>query len=157
MKMRFVFAVIFAFGISLPTFAQSTDTETITKFIASQAARERGEEYPDARKIVEGDLNRDGTSDVVALYTIEGQNGTNNHVQYLAAFLRTKGQLVATAHASVGGKNYRDVELESIKDGTIQLTTLNYARNDPACCPSKKGSTKYVLANGKLREVRKRG
>jgi hypothetical protein len=145
--------LLFVSPLAVLAQANAAETATIDKYISAQATREHGEEYPDARKVVAGDLNNDGQSDVIVLYTIEGQNGSNNHVQYLAAFLRKKAQLVAAARASVGGKNYRDVELESIEKGKILLSTLNYARKDPSCCPSKKGSARYVLAAGKLRQV----
>jgi hypothetical protein len=136
--------------------AQNADNETINKFISTQASRERGEEYEAARKVVEGDLNRDGVSDVVVLYTIEGQDGTNNYVQYLAAFVRKNGALMPVPHTSVGGKNYRSVELEFINKGVIALATLKYAKKDPSCCPSKKGLASYMLVKGKLKEVRMR-
>src|SRR5262249_1364709 len=76
------------------------DTPAIKAFIAKQAARERGEEYEEARKVLSGDVNHDGTPDVVVLYTIEGQSGANRHVQYLAVFTRTKGGLIPTTHAA---------------------------------------------------------
>jgi hypothetical protein len=57
----------------------SQDSAVIDSFIASQAHGERGEEYPDARKIVTGDLTRDGSSETVLLYTIESQNESVNY------------------------------------------------------------------------------
>src|SRR5262249_41581643 len=119
--------------------AQDKDKPAIDKFIASQAKRERGEEYEEARKVVSGDLTRDGVAETVVLYTIEGQDGSNNHIQYLAVFTRANGALVPLTHASVGSKSYRDVELDSITDGVINLTTMNYGPKDPSCCPSVKG------------------
>lgn len=134
-------------------FSQDRDTSLINNFIAKQAAREAGEEYADARKVIEGDLNNDSTPDLAVLYTIEGQHGTNNHVQYLAVFIRVKGQLIPLTHTVVGGKSYRDVELESINKGVILLITLKYTAKDAACCPSKKGTTRYVLVKRKLKEL----
>ena len=139
-------------GIPCTLAAQDLDAAVIDSFIARQAHRERGEEYKDARKVVAGDLNHDGIPDVAVLYTIEGQNGTNNYIQYLAVFVRSKDVLVAAGHAEVGGKSYRLVELTAVDDNTIHIETLNYSRNDAACCPSKKGETRYVLKGGILRE-----
>lgn len=140
--------------VSAPARADNRDTELINSFISKQAEREEGEEYEDARKVLEGDLNSDGTSDFAVLYTIEGQKGSNNYIQYLAVFIRVKGQLLPVTYTSVGGKSRRGVELESINNNTILLKTINYAPNDPACCPSKESTTRYVLANWKLKEVR---
>ena len=139
-----------------PLFAapsQNADTAVIEKFIAKQATRDAGEEYEDARKVMAGDLNRDGVSDVVVLFTIEGQNGTNNYVQYLAVFVRAKGGLVPAAHTVVGGKLNRDVELQSIKNNVIFCKTLSYRANDPASTPSKKGKARFVLIRRRLKEL----
>ena len=155
--MKNAFAVVIVILLCLSSFsafAQTADTEIIKKFIATQATKERGEEYEDARKIIAGDLNRDGEADVAVLYTIEGQDGTNNYLQYLAVFVRKNGALIPTAHTVVGGKNYRSVELQSVDNGVIRLTTLGYAKNDPSCCPTRKGSARYSLVNGKLSAMR---
>ena len=100
---------------SLTVPAQSDDKTVVDKFIASQAKRERGEEPDDVRKTIAGDLNHDGTADVAVLYTIEGQGGSNNYIQYLAVFVRKKTGLVFAARTPVGGKNRRGIELTSIK------------------------------------------
>jgi hypothetical protein len=90
------------------------------------------------------------------LYTIEGQNGSNNHVQYLAVFTRANRQLVHLTHTSVGSKTYRDVELDSISNGLINLTTNSFAKNDPACCPTLKGKAWFKLGLGRLVPVKSR-
>jgi hypothetical protein len=157
--MRFVAFVFTSFLISLSASlasAQKADKAAIDKFISAQATRESGEEYADARKVVSGDLNGDGVAETVVLYTIEGQNGSNNHTQYLAAFTRANGQLVSLTHTSVGSKSYRDVDLDSISNGLINLTTMGFAKNDPACCPTLKGKAWYKLALGRLVAVKSR-
>ena len=134
---------------------QDQDTAAIDAFIARQARRERGEEYKDARKIAAGDLNHDGVADTAVLYTIEGQGGSNNYVQYLAVFVRGKSAGAAVANVAVGGKSYRSVELTSVSDNKIHLDTLDYTPKDATCCPSKKGTTDYALVGGVLREQKR--
>lgn len=136
--------------------SQHTDKADIDKFISNQAKAEAGEEYPDARKVVTGDLSGDGIAETAVVYTIEGQDGTNNHIQYLAVFKRVDEQLVPITHVSVGGKNYRDVDLEEIVNGLIKLTTTSYKKTDPSCCPTLKGSARYRLLRGKLVAVSRR-
>jgi len=155
--MRFTATIFTALIISLSAsfaLAQNADKTAIDKFISAQATREHGEEYPDARKVVSGDLDKDGVAETVVLYTVEGQNGSNNHVQYLAVFTRANRQLVHLTHTSVGSKSYRDVELDSISNGLINLTTNSFARNDPACCPTLKGKAWFRLALGRLVPVK---
>src|SRR6185295_5606526 len=96
---------------SLASAQRNQDTTVIEKFIAQQATDEHGEEYESAREVVAGDLNHDGVSDLAVVYTIEGQDGTNNYIQYLAVFIRTKNGLVPVDHTFVGGKSNRDVDL----------------------------------------------
>lgn len=136
--------------------AQSEHKAIIDKFIIRQAAKERGEEPDGVRKIVEGDLNHDGVSDVAVLYTIEGQNGSNNYVQYLAVFVRKKSGLAYAARQSVGGKNSRAIEFTAIKDNAMLFDTTAYADRDPACCPTVKGRTKYILVGSRLIEKRQK-
>jgi hypothetical protein len=131
-------------------------TATINAFIASQAKRERGEEYTDARKVVTGDLTHDGQPETVVLYTIEGQGGSNLYIQYLAVFTRRQGKLIPLTHADVGGKSTRGVELVLVENNSILLDTLNYGPKDASCCPSVKGTTRYVLLRGRLREQKRR-
>jgi hypothetical protein len=134
---------------------QDQDTVAIDAFIVRQARLEQGEEYKGARKIAAGDLNHDGVIGMGVLYTIEGQLGGNNYVQYLAVFVRGKSEFTAVANVAVGGKSYRSVELTSVSDNKIHFDTLDYAPNDARCCPSKKGATDYELADGFLREQKR--
>jgi len=135
--------------------AQSDDKAVIDKSIAAQAKRERGEEPDGIRKTIEGDLNHDGVADVAVLYTVEGQGGSNNYIQYLAVFVRKKTGLVFAARTPVGGKNRRGMELTSIKDNVIYFDSTGYADRDPSCCPSIKGTTSFTLVGNKLIEKRR--
>src|SRR5262245_4690398 len=145
----------FASTIAIPLH-QYQDAASISSFIARQASRERGDEYPDARKIMAGDLNGDGVKEAVVLYTIESQRGSNNYIQHLAVFTHRKGKLVAIAQTAVGGKSWRSVELSSVEAEKVQLETLSYAPKDASCCPSIKGTTSYALVGQTLRERKAR-
>jgi hypothetical protein len=46
------------------------------------------------------------------------------------------------------------MDLRSIAAGKINFDTMNYAKNDPACCPTRKGKTRFTLVRGKLKEIR---
>lgn len=140
---------------SLTVPAQSDDKTVVDKYIASQAKRERGAEPDDVRKTIEGDLNYDGSADVAVLYTIEGQGGSNNYIQYLAVFVRKKTGLLFAARAPVGGKNHRSIDLSSIKNNVMYFDTTDYAAQDGSCCPSIKGTTTFTLTGRKLIEKRR--
>ena len=136
--------------------SQDEDTGVIDTFIARQARRERGEEYHEARKVVVGDLTHDGTPETVVLYTIESQGGTNLHIQYLAVLIRRNDKLSLLTYREVGGKSTRSVELTSVENNSILLDTMAYGPKDASCCPSVKGTTRYVLAGRQLHEQKPR-
>jgi hypothetical protein len=151
--MKTTWCAVLLISTMLPAFpADEQDAAVIDSFIARQARRERGEEYREARRVVTGDLNRDGTPETVVLYTVEGQNGTNLHIQYMAVFVRRSAKLVPLTHADVGGKTSRGVENIAVEDNSIRLETLEYRPEDASCCPSEKGTTRYVLEGGRLKE-----
>ena len=153
---RFAALVLLIMSLTSPIVtAQSDDKTVIDKFIAAQAKREGGEEPDDVRKTIEGDLNHDGTADVAVLYTIEGQGGGNNYIQYLAVFVRKKTGLVFAARTPAGGKNRRTIDLTSIKDNVMYFDTTGYTDRDPSCCPSLKGKTSFTLTGRKLIEKRR--
>ena len=131
---------------------QNADDAAIDAYITSQAKLERGEEYREARKLVVGDLTRDGVPETVVLYTIEGQRGTNRSKQYLAIFARRTGKLTLLTHAEMGSKSVATVELRSVENQVIMLDTLSYAPKDANCCPSVPGTMRYVLSGRTLRE-----
>jgi hypothetical protein len=130
------------------------DNAVISKFIAGQESGENGTEAKDYRTVLNGDLNNDGIADVAVMYTLEGGNGTNNYVRWLAVFVRENGKLVPVAHDVVGGKNYRAIVMSGIKDGVILCETTGYGPKDPSCCPTIQGTTRYVLEGEKLKELK---
>jgi hypothetical protein len=134
--------------------AQDRDRAVIDKFIRSQESEGNGYEAKGARTTVKGDLNHDSVADTAVLYTLEGQFGTNNYVQYLAVFVRAKGRLAHGANTPVGGKYYRAIELTGIRDNVMLFKTTDYAESDPRCCPSIEGTTRYVLKGDGLKELR---
>lgn len=146
----FILSVILLCTLSFTSRAQNQDTAVIDKFISKQVSRHGGVWGKD--KVIAGDLNRDGVPDLAVLYIIEGSGGGLNWAQSLAVFIRSKGKLVPVTDTVVGAKGIRSVELQSIRNNVIFFKTLNYGPKDPACCPSKKGTTRFVLVNRRLKE-----
>src|SRR5260370_36367705 len=84
--------------------AQSSDATVSNKVVATHVAKENGEEPEGVRNTITGDLDHDGVADTAVLYTIGGQNETNNYVQYLAVLLRQSRRLVYASRTPVWGK-----------------------------------------------------
>jgi hypothetical protein len=130
----------------------TSDLEAVDAYIREHARREQGVEYATARTTKLGDLDGDGTPETVVLYTIEGQRRSNDYVQYMAVFAVNGDRLVPVARTEVGGKSRRGMDLRSIEHKVITFDMVSYAPEDPACCPSIRGTTSYVLHGSVLRE-----
>lgn len=126
----------------------------VNRFIRSQQNATRGSEYKEGRRVVTGDLNNDGSPDIAVLYTLEGAHGGNDYNQYLAVFLNVNGKYIYKTHLRIGGRFERNMDLKSIENGKVLFDTLDYMPKDPSCCPSGKGSTQFMLSEGKLVEVK---
>jgi hypothetical protein len=146
-------SIILTAGVSF-VFPQVNETALIEQHIRERAKAEEAEEYSEARKVMHGDVNHDGKPDLVVLYTLEGFSGSNGHLQYLAVFLAQGKTFKYSTRSAVGGKFGRDVSLKSIAGQTINVDTMEYRSNDPACCPSRKGKARFVYNQGKLKEIK---
>ncbi len=125
--------------------AATSDAEVIKAAISARAAQDGGSEYVDARRSVEGDLNGDGTADVVVLYSLEGAGGGNGSVGYLAAFVRASGQLKLVDTTTLSGS----AQTLKLEDGAAHLKLLSLGPDDSACCPSMEEDAMYVLHGNK--------
>jgi hypothetical protein len=133
--------------------SQAKASLIIDRFIAKQADNAEAAEYRDARKVIRGDLNRDGREDMAVLYTLEGFHGGNSYSQYLAVFLNRGKTFRFLTQETIGGKLFRNVEFRSISQGRINFDIREYRAKDAACCPSRKGRITAVLSGRKLKIV----
>ncbi len=137
---------------------EANKQKIINRYLAGVSKVVGGEEYKEARIVVYGDIDGDGTGgDAAVQFTLEGMGGGNYYAFYLAVFRNENGNLKPLTDSAVGGKLSRAVTLKQIKDKKIYLDTKGYAENDGACCPSIKGQTVYILKNRKLLEVKAKG
>jgi hypothetical protein len=123
----------------------TSDAAIVEAAIAEWAKQDGSSEYTDARRSIEGDVNGDRRSDLAVMYTLEGANGGNGAVRYLAGFVREAGQLRLAGITSLAGSE-QDVQL---KDGTVHLKLLSLGPDDSACCPSVEEDATYVLHGNK--------
>ena len=99
------------------------------------------------------DVDADGKEDFVVLFTLEGPNGANRHVSFLALFPSSAPDRPA-AVVRTGERGQRDPVDVRVERGRIVLATLEYRPGDPMCCPSGKGRIVYLWKDGRLRRGR---
>ena len=116
--------------------------------------REDAVEYQEARKIVYGDVDGDGTKDAVVQYTLEGFGGGNSWGQSLAVFLNKKSVYKLAADETVGGKFFRSFDVLRVEDKYIIGKTETCPEDEPQglCRNPAKKQVKYVFVKGKLVE-----
>jgi hypothetical protein len=82
------------------------------------------------------DLNRDGKSEIVLVWTLLGSTYWRNT---LTIFSLTDGGYKPISSMQLSG----EAKLSSVKNGLIVIDQTIYAKNDPICCPSIKKKIKY--------------
>lgn len=110
------------------------------RMIASEIARDGGDEYKEGRQVKFADLNNDGIKDAVVLYTIEGQGGGNGYFQTLAAFIGDSAGWDFRGKAVVGN-GVQDIQV--VDPQTVRLTVLSVGPEDADCCPSVQSIENY--------------
>lgn len=157
-KVLVVKSTIFAFVATLIlTASNEVKAQTnLNKAIAAHInkVREDASEYKKARKIVQGDVDGDGTKDAVVQYTLEGYGGGNSWGQSLAVFLNKKGVYKLEADETVGGKFFRSFTVLKVENKTITGKTETCPEDEPQglCENPAKKNVKLVLLKGKLVE-----
>ena len=109
--------------------------------------------------LVCGDDNRYHSNSVeVAFYSIEGacydrdpkEGCGNHHEQYMVAIIDNKEY----PPIKVGGKLLYAVDkIISVKDGIIELGSLEYSDSDGMCCPSVEVSHFYEINKEKIEKI----
>jgi len=122
--------------------------------IKQKAAELNGHEYCQFRRYdAMDDLNRDGVDDLLVLFTVEGQDGGNDHVDFLSVFLSGK-TFTLPITVKVGNRGQRDPVSIEVRDDIIILETQEWQKGDAACCPTGKGEIRLKLSDNRLEPVR---
>lgn len=150
-----IFTLALTAGVSAQTAKEKLNAESaIIKHIKKEAKSGDAVEFPNARKIIFGDVDSDGDTDAVVLYSLEGFGGGMDWNQNLAVFLNKKGLFSFLVESVVGGKyEGRIVTLLNIKNGRIGLDSYSCGETNPNLCENpKKKSVYFYLISSKLKE-----
>ncbi|PWT91057.1 MAG: hypothetical protein C5B54_06080 [Acidobacteria bacterium] len=125
--------------------------QAVEDFIKKKAKELSGEEYCQYRLYsTMDDIDGDDQEDFIMVFTIEGiAGGSNDSVQFLAVWL-SKQKSEGPLYLKVGERGERVIEGLTVENKTITLTTKEYQKSDPMCCPTKDGQLTVSLSNEKL-------
>ena len=149
---RYAFAFLGVLASGAVT-AAAPDTDQAKRiaeqFVAGkQAAGGSPQESHEAGDVVVADLDGDGESEIVVLWTLYGPTYWNHGVAVLAK---------QGARYTPAGETQEPlglVEGMTVTNGIIQLKTRWPGPNDPRCCPSVAKTLRYRWTPGKLTPVK---
>jgi hypothetical protein len=144
-------ALLVLAGPGAPT-CKTADPRVET-LIARQARAYHGVEYCQFRLYhTIDDLDGDGRDDFVLVFSLEKNDGSNDSVQYLAVFLSSRAWKPLVLKVGRRGERFID-DIDVDDDGTLVLSTSEYERDDPICCPSGDGELRFRIEHGRLKPV----
>ena len=135
----------------------SNYTEVVGKWIGEDNARTKPKRAPyaeidgDSIPIYVADLDLDGDDDCLALYNVS--YGGNAVTQYMAVFINKNGKLSKGYKNETGGTGQSMIDSITFQNGVIVCSTTVWKEDDAQCCPSGKGTLKYVFRKGKIKRA----
>lgn len=136
--------------------------EAVNRYIVAITDQFRGGESCESRQVVRGDIDNDGTTDLIVLFHVEGAcledrdetpgACSGGYTSMITVFLGGKLKEVSTL--TIGTKGSCSVRIIRVRNGVIEARTLCRGPVDPWCCPSVKGKTSFILLDGVLTERR---
>lgn len=103
-------------------------------WVTAEATRLGGREFSVTRLRAEGDIDRDGRSDLIWVYRLDGIAGLESFEQFLAVQLSTDPRPVRSI--SVGKSGGRSISAVRVVDGKVELNAQEYLPTDQSCCPT---------------------
>lgn len=133
-----------------PTPDEAQLQQATDRYLAGVAKALSGnEEDKSLRKVIRGDIDGDGDTDVVVQFVLAPNEG-NNAAVVVAVFINDNGKFKGVTDKVVGGNHLRDFELETVQPGRIVATTLECPGDEYPCENSMKRQAIIFWKNNKL-------
>lgn len=137
--------VSFSISVQVAIAVGQKDTdEAIQKFLSSQKS---DSEDAESQGSAVADLNSDGKSEIILVWTTMGPTYWHNTLTVLTK--TSSGYKPAASFPLIG-----EATLLSAKAGIISVDQKVYAKKDPICCPTIKKRLKYRWQGKKISEVK---
>jgi hypothetical protein len=137
--------VLCLFAPAAYALGQNDADEAIERFLSSHKSET---ESAESQGSAVADLNGDGKSEIVLVWTLLGPTYWHNT---LTVFTRTTDGYKPAASFQLTG----EAKLSSVKGGIIFVDQKVFAKSDPLCCPSVKKQVRYRWLGKKISEVKK--
>lgn len=118
--------------------------KAIKKYLKLQGSKH---EYTESQGIAVSDLNGDGKSEIVLVWTLLGPTYWRNT---LTIFTETPKGYKPVSSLELEG----EAHLSSVKNGIINIEQKTYGEDDPRCCPSIKKQIKYRWQGNKILKLK---
>jgi hypothetical protein len=140
----FVALAVLAHGVDNAHAFDRESERAVKAFLSSQ---ETDREGADSQGFAVADLNGDGKSEIILVWTSLGPTYWQNNLTILSR--AGKGYKPVASLALIG-----EARLSSVEKGIIRLDQTIYGKDDPKCCPSVKKQAKYRWTGRKIGEVK---
>jgi uncharacterized protein len=106
------------------------------------------------RKMAQGDIDGDQVSDLVVASSHRGVDGKlTSSTPILMAFLGESYIQIKPYESGNGNPEIKYISNLRISDRIIYFDNVDYAKDDPMCCPSLKSTVKVGLQNQELKQA----
>jgi hypothetical protein len=130
---------------SLPALAGAATPAAVAQFLASKE-NATDQESAESQGSAEADLDGDGVSEIVLVWTTLGPTYWRNTLSILKP---TGNHYREVASLDLKG----EAKLAGVADGRITVEQTVAGPNDPLCCPSTRQISEYRFAGGRLAKV----
>jgi hypothetical protein len=149
---RFVLLPLAFVGLSIITFStqafqQNVDIDAEKAIKSYLSSKKSDTEGADSQGSAIADLNGDGKSEIVLVWTLLGPTYWHNTLTILTK--TNEGYKPIAAYNLKG-----EAKLRSVRSGIIYTDEKIYGKNDPICCPSIKKEGKYRWVGKTIREIK---
>jgi serine/threonine protein kinase len=133
-----------------PTPDEAQLLQATDRYLAGVAKALSGnEEDKSLRKVIRGDIDGDGDTDVVVQFVLI-PNAGNSAAVMIAVFINDDGKFKGVTDKVVGGNHLRDFEMESVQPGRVVAVTLECPGDEYPCENSMKRQAIIFWKNNKL-------
>jgi len=122
--------------------------------IIEHAQRDTASEYGEARRYLHVDIDDNGSTDAVVIYTLEPTNGGNYSNQYLVPFIHNGDTWVAKTRLDIMNSAS---DLADEGNGVLSFVELSHGPDDADCCPSMETKRLYKWNGSVMQEYKNYG